>query len=139
SADTTPNEARRGRPRKVRRVRGREPGASRRGGSGRYRIPSFVRHRSPLRRGGGGPVSGWPASGVGVRVEAVTVRVVLNGTAVPVKLEREALATIAAALPDRDGSPWLAGAQAAADYLGGSPQRGYKSVQLLPHCQDSAL
>lgn len=72
-------------------------------------------------------------------MEAVTVRVVLNGTAVPVKLEREALATIAAALPDRDGSPWLAGAQAAADYLGVSPQRVYKRLHLLPHRKDGGL
>jgi hypothetical protein len=37
----------------------------------------------------------------------------LNGVAVPVELDEDALAAIAAALPDRGQPLWLAGAQTA--------------------------
>jgi hypothetical protein len=37
---------------------------------------------------------------------------------------------------DNGGSPWLAGAQAAADYLGWPRERVYKRLHELPHCRD---
>ncbi len=60
--------------------------------------------------------------------------VALNGIAVPVVLDDEALTAIAEALPDRDGSAWLCGASAAAAYLG-LPSRKwiYAHLYELPH------
>lgn len=50
---------------------------------------------------------------------SVEVVLRLNGAAVPVVLDDEALAAISAALPDREeASPWLYGAKAAAQHLG---------------------
>lgn len=60
----------------------------------------------------------------------------LNGVPVPIILDDDALDAIAAALPDRDGSPWLAGAHAAADYLGWPRERVYKRLHDLPHYRD---
>ena len=59
-------------------------------------------------------------------------------TAVPVTLDSEALAAIAAALPSRSEgeSPWLAGAEAAAAYLGWPRERVYKRLHDLPHYRD---
>ncbi len=67
----------------------------------------------------------------------VTVSLHLNGVAVPVTLDQAALAEIAAALPVQEtGSPWLAGAQAAADYLGWPRERVYKRLPEIPHYKD---
>jgi hypothetical protein len=68
-----------------------------------------------------------------VKVEAT---ILLNGVPVAIELGGDTLAAIAAALPDHDGSPWLAGAQAAADYLGWPRERIYKRLRDLPHYRD---
>ena len=69
----------------------------------------------------------------------VTISLNLNGASVPVTLEAHALAAIAAALPERGGTPWLAGAQAAADYLGW-PRRGSTSLSTACRtCEEGRL
>jgi hypothetical protein len=68
---------------------------------------------------------------------AVTISIDVNGVAVPVVLDPDALAAIAAALPRTDnGSPWLAGAQAAADHLSWPRERVYKALDRLPHYRE---
>jgi hypothetical protein len=39
---------------------------------------------------------------------------------------------------DDNGSPWLSGAQAAADYLGWPRERVYKRLSELPHYREGA-
>ena len=66
----------------------------------------------------------------------ITISLNLNGASVPVTLDADALAAIAAALPSRSESPWLAGAEGAAAYLGWPRERVYKSIHRLPHYRD---
>jgi len=66
----------------------------------------------------------------------VTITIDLNGVPVPLTLDAAALAAIADAVPNRDCSPWLAGAQAAADYLGWPRERIYKRLRDLPHYRE---
>jgi hypothetical protein len=69
-------------------------------------------------------------------MDGVTVTIDLNGVLVPLTLDADAVAAIAAALPEHESSPWLYEAQAAAGYLGWSRERVYKSLHRLPHYRD---
>lgn len=87
---------------------------------------------------GGRSPDGTASGGSGVEGLTVTISIHLNGTVVPVILEPDALAAIAAALPSRSEgeSPWLAGAQAAAYHLGWPRERVYKRLRDLPHFRE---
>lgn len=53
-------------------------------------------------------------------------------------IAQRAAAIVLAAQRERPEGRWLAGAQAAADYLGCSPQRVYKRLHVIPHHKDGA-